>query len=336
MIRPERFLPQGEAVSLLLEQVRSGAMVHALLISGEAGMGKWTLACGLAAALLCQEKENQPCGKCRACLQMENLSHPDLIVLQKGVPISPDVKKAPARIPVDDIREMIRLTSVHAMEGERHAVLIRHGEDLGPEAQNALLKTLEDPPEGTYFLITSVQTNKILPTIVSRCRPLKLHPWGNDTVLRVLKENGVDDQHAVPAAAAAGGSIGTALRIAADAKYWDFRSEVIHDFMDCSSRSDILKISAKWKDRRGEADSAFSVLEELMNHLMHFSLHIPGVSAPGNDCPQKWRDFAAHAGPADYNRILDGLTLARKRTFHQVNFQATVEQLILMLMEAVG
>ena len=309
-------------------------MVHALLISGEAGTGKWSLARTIAAALLCQGKDEKPCGRCRACLQMENLEHPDLIVLQKGVPISPEIKKPRANIPVDDIREMIRRTSVHALEGNRHAVIIRHAEDMGHEAQNALLKTLEEPPEGTFFLLTCIRTNELLPTIISRCRPLKIHPWSENAVIRALREQGIAEERARHAAAAARGSIGAALKIAEDESYWQFRKEVTADFLQCPSRSEILKISTRWKDRKGEADALFSILEEELNQMLHRRF---GFAPEGEDeLPARWRTFAEEADPEKYTKLFDGLLLARKRTAAQVNFQAVVEQVILLLMEAIS
>jgi len=334
MYSPKQFQEQGESVRSLLEQIHTGRMVHALLISGEAGTGKWSLAQAIASALLCQGEGEKPCGKCRACLQMENLEHPDLIVLQKGVPISPEIKKPRANIPVDDIREMIRRTSVHALEGNDHVVIIRHAEDMGHEAQNALLKTLEEPPEGTFFLLTCIRTNELLPTIISRCRPLKMHSWSNATVMTVLREHGISEDRARHAAAAAHGSIGAALKTAQDESYWKFRKEVISDFLECPSRSEILKISTKWKDRKGEADALFSILEEELNQMLHRSLgQVPEVK---DTTPERWKKFAAQADTEKYTKLFDGLLLARKRTAAQVNFQAVTEQVILMLMEAIS
>ena len=309
-------------------------MVHALLISGEAGSGKWSLARTLASTLLCQGESGKPCGKCRACIQMEHLEHPDLTVLQKGAPISPEIKKPPANIPIKDIREMIRRVSVHALEGNRRAVIIRHAEDMGHEAQNALLKTLEEPPEGTFFLLTCIRTQDLLPTIISRCRPLKMRPWSEKTILKALREHGVPEDRARHAATAGRGSIGAALKIAEDESYWQFRKEVTADFLECPSRSEILKISTRWKDRKGEADALFSILEDSLSQMLHQRC---GTVPEGEaDIPARWKHFAGQAETEKFTKLFDGLLLARKRTAAQVNFQAVIEQVILLLMEAVS
>lgn len=90
----------------------------------------------------------------------------------------------------------------------------------------------------------------LLPTIVSRCRELKLHPWDDRTVLSVLEKHGVTGQRAQEALHVSGGSIGKALAVAGDEQYWQRRSEVMRDFFALERRSDILRISSTWKDRK--------------------------------------------------------------------------------------
>lgn len=322
-------------MSAMLHQVREGRMTHALMISGEAGVGKWTLAVGLAAMLLCESADpgSRPCGKCRSCIQMEKLSHPDVIVLEKGAPLVPTDTKTV--IPVSDVKEMTRRISLQGYENNGHIVLIHRAEDMNEASQNKLLKTLEEPPEGTFFLLTCRNTDLLLPTIVSRCRPLKLHPWGDRDIIGFLTDRGIEMSKAEPAAWESGGSIGQALKIAEDNEYWQFRDSVIHDFLGCRRRSDILPVSSKWKDQKDRADAVFSVLENCFSRLMHDSLN----ESTGGDMrgiPEAWRQFGERARPEDYVKILDAVALARKRVHFSVNFQAVTEQLILTLTEAAG
>ena len=338
MIHPESFLPQGEAVAALLCQARADRMTHAILITGESGVGKWTLAWGLAATLLCPQKDasRRPCGdqECRSCVQMENLSHPDLIVIRKGEPLVPSDTKTV--IPVSDIEEMIRRIGQQGFEGNRHVVIIRNAEDMQPASQNKLLKTLEEPPEGTFFLLTCPEPDLLLPTIVSRCRPVKLHPWTDQEILRMMREHGIaESARSRVAAEEANGSIGRALRMVSDEAYWEFREQIRKDFLSCSSRSDILDISTRWKDRKEDAEQLFEMLENIFSRMMRISLQRRnGSDSPGEELPARWKQFARAAGPAEYAALFDALSLARKRTIHQGNFQVIVEQLIFSLMEA--
>ena len=334
MISLRSFYPQGEAVVSLERQLQNERMTHALLICGEPGIGKWTLSQAIAAYLLCEDGgSGRPCGKCRSCIQLEQLEHPDLIILEKDRPLT--VSESKTVIPVSDIEEMIRRINRKGFQSDRHVVIIRHAEDMKAEAQNKLLKTLENPPDQTYFLLTCIKTDLILSTVLSRCRVLNLHPWGKEAVLRILEEHGITGSLAEKSAAASGGSPGRALQIAGDDSYWLFRREVCEDFFDVSSRSRILSVSNKWKDRKGETEMLFSVLENILHDMMHRSFQQDSLSLADDNIPDRWRDFTQRAGAEEYSRLFDSIQLARKRIAANVNFQAVIEQLLLIFMEAV-
>ena len=112
----QSFAEQGEWVFLLQRQIRENTLAHALLITGEEGVGKKTLADLLAAALLCRDPDLAPCGECRSCSQLRLNAHPDLIRIQKGKPIAPTESKTV--IPVTDIIELETRCASHPFEGE--------------------------------------------------------------------------------------------------------------------------------------------------------------------------------------------------------------------------
>ena len=130
--------------------------------------------------------------------------------------------------------------------------------------------------------------------------------------------------------------LGAALKNARDESFLRFREEVIRDFLECESRSGILKISTAWKDRKAEADALFSVLEDLLSRLRRISLRVQEPGTQAEEIPKRWMKFAENASAEDYVPLMDGLLLARKRAASMVNFQAVTEQLILTLMEAVS
>ena len=149
-------------------------------------------------------------------------------------------------------------------------------------------------------------------------------------------ENGTDEGRASHVASIARGSAGLAIKLSADEDFWNFRKEVIHDFLECPSRSEILAISTRWKDRKAESDLLFSIIEDFLNQLMHRSVHLTDSLATPSYCPEKWILFSEKALPEDYTRLFDGILLARQRADAMVNFQAVIEQVILLLMEAVN
>lgn len=176
------FKGQGALYDGLIRTLEEGTFVHAYLISGASGMGKRTLARLMAQYLLCTG-EHRPCGACPACIQVREGNHPDVMTVKPGVPLSPEVKAGLVGIPVDEIRYVISMVGQHTFVGGRRVVIIERAEKMNQPAQNALLKTLEEPLAGTIFLLLTESPELLLPTIVSRCRALKLHPWPDETVL---------------------------------------------------------------------------------------------------------------------------------------------------------
>ena len=325
------FARQGAVYDGLMKTLREGTFVHAYLISGMAGVGKRSLARALSQFLLCKG-ESKPCGVCAGCVQVMEGTHPDLTVVQPGVPINPEVDKGLKSIPVDEIRMVGELTARHAYEGGYRVVTILRAEKMTPQAQNALLKTIEEPPPDTVFLLVTDAPELLLTTIVSRCRSLKLHPWPDDVVLEVLRMHGVADARAREALDVSGGSIGRALSVATDEGFWQRRSDVMRDFFALESRSDILRVSGQWKDRRDQSDELLSDVEDMLRTLLLVCLGRRDASA-ASGFPAPWRRMAAQADVSAFVKLMDAVARARQLKGNQVTWQAVVERLLLSLME---
>ena len=325
------FARQGAVYDGLMKTLREGTFVHAYLISGMAGVGKRSLARALSQFLLCKG-ESKPCGVCAGCVQVMEGTHPDLTVVQPGVPINPEVDKGLKSIPVDEIRMVGELTAKHTYEGGYRVVVILRAEKMTPQAQNALLKTIEEPPPDTVFLLVTDAPELLLTTIVSRCRSLKLHPWPDDVVLEVLRMHGVADARAREALDVSGGSIGRALSVAADEGFWQRRSEVMRDFFALESRSDILRVSGQWKDRRDQSDELLGDVEDMLRTLLLVRLGRRDASA-ASGFPAPWQRMAEQADVSAFVKLMDAVARARQLKGNQVTWQAVVERLLLSLME---
>ena len=325
------FARQGAVYDGLLRTLEEGTFVHAYLISGMEGRGKKTLARLMAQYLLCTG-ERKPCGCCPSCMQMLEDNHPDLVTVQPGKPISTQVDAGRKTIPVEDIRAVIEITGRHTFEGGRRVVIIRQADKMTPGAQNALLKTLEEPVAGTVFLLVTDMPELLLPTIVSRCRSLKLRPWPDDVILDVLKKRGVADTRAREALHVSGGSIGRAIAVAADEQVWQRRSDVMRDFFALEGRSDILRVSNQWRERKDDAEELLTDVEDMIRSLMLVRLG-QREEATAAAYPAQWRQMAREGGLEAFVALLDAVSEARRLRGSQVTWQAVVEKLLLRLME---
>lgn len=192
------------AVHLLRQALEEGELSHAYLFTGPSGIGKGTLARALASALLCQGSP-RPCGECRSCRLVASGNHPDLFWVQPESEVG--------RLKVEQVRELQRhLSLTPNMASHRVAVLDRF-DQATPSAANALLKTLEEPPDFVVLILLAPDTDSLLPTIVSRCQVVPLRPIPVPQIARALQERwSLDAETARRLAHLSGGRLGWAVR----------------------------------------------------------------------------------------------------------------------------
>lgn len=202
----EGLLGNERLKSQLASAVRGGRLSHGYLISGPEGSGKRTLARLLAAAMECTGP-NAPCLACAACRKVLSGNHPDVITVDE-----PEKKQ----VPVDAIRKARADAFVRPNEGRRKVFLIPRAQDMGPAAQNALLKILEEPPSYGAFLLLAGAPEALLPTIRSRCVELRMAPLETDVLRAELARRypGRDERELAAAAAQSGGFLGRAMALA--------------------------------------------------------------------------------------------------------------------------
>ena len=239
----------------LAQVVARGTLPQSMIFSGPEGVGKHTAALALAQLLNCErpvpwpvdpdhraDSDDQPavrdsCGECAACRRIARAVHADLLVVKPG---------ESGTIKIDQIREAIDRSSYRPFEGRRRVVIIDDADALMPEVQNALLKTLEEPPPASTFVLVTARPDLLLPTVRSRCQQLRfgrLSP--SDVAAALMSNHGFDAAAAHAAAAAADGSIGRALE---------------RDVEDATAARDaaarLLTSAAAGKDPRRRLDAA--------------------------------------------------------------------------------
>lgn len=184
---------------------RSGRTSHCYLLCGPAGSGKRTLAGILAAALECTE-QNTPCGRCAQCHKVRSGSHPDVITVD-----DPEKKI----VPVDLIRGIQADAYVRPNEGRHKVYVIPRAQAMNENAQNALLKLIEEPPPYAVFLLLTDNAEKLLPTVRSRCAELRLEPVPQPQAVRWLAQQcpGQSQETLAAAYVRSGGYLGQAKQL---------------------------------------------------------------------------------------------------------------------------
>src|SRR5438309_8139692 len=194
---------------------------HAILIQSGEGLGEFEFAQACAQSLLCErpQPDRRACGTCHACIWFSLGNHPDfrLIVPESMAPDSREEgaepsKKRSEQIRIEQARELADFLAVGAHRGGLRVILIYPAETMNANTQNALLKNLEEPPPATVFLLVTTQSERLLATVRSRCLKFTLPFPPSDSVLRWLKEQGLE--HPEATLAGAGGAPLAALKAA--------------------------------------------------------------------------------------------------------------------------
>ncbi|MCX5978459.1 MAG: DNA polymerase III subunit [Chloroflexi bacterium] len=190
--RPARFATRGhDAAAAHLAALLADAPPHALLIVGPRGAGAGTLARDAVATLMCDAPvDGGPCGACRACRLIASGSHTDLVL------ISPS--GASDEIGIEPIRALAAGLALFSVEGGRRIALIERADRMNEAAQNALLKTLEEPPSRTHVILAAAEDSRLMPTIRSRCAVIRIGlPDANQASELLAERLGVDAPTAV-------------------------------------------------------------------------------------------------------------------------------------------
>ena len=245
---------QGAAVMALQQMLRQEQLPHAFLFTGLEGVGKRFLAKTLIAALLCQ-KHDRPCGTCPSCQQVELEEHGQMQVLRpEGTAIK-----------ISQIRDLLPRLLLSGGQS-RFFVLIDGAELMNQEAANSLLKMLEEPPAGVYFILLAQRQEQLLPTVRSRCCLVPLQKLAAPLLENLLQSRGFAPEEAALAASVAAGSLGEALRFLEEGRQ-ALRNEVWQALQD--SGKEVWRIGETWgKEERAQVQLRLRYLSLLLRDML--------------------------------------------------------------------
>jgi DNA polymerase-3 subunit delta' len=221
-------LGQETAVATLATALRRGRVHHAYRFEGPEGTGKELAAFALAQALLCTAGDPLGCGRCDACRRAVTVSserphtpiHPDVAIVEKAFYPPETIGRSRPEltdISVDQIRTIVLAHAAYPPhEGRARLFIVRRAEELSQSAANALLKTLEEPRQGTYFILLTARGDRLLNTIRSRTLPVRFGPLPDEVIRGILRARGVPDERHDLAVEIAAGSASAAIELCDD------------------------------------------------------------------------------------------------------------------------
>ena len=313
----------------LVEQLRrsaaSGRSSHAYLFLGGAGAGKRLIANTFAKALQC-EGEKRPCDSCKSCHAFNHGNHPDVIYFQ---PL-----KNGKTYTIEDVREqLLETVDLKPFQYEKKIYIIEKADTLNIQSQNALLKTLEEPPAHAVFLLLAERAEAFLPTILSRVVVMKIRPLSAETIADYLMQAGhlAEESHILSAYAQ--GRIGQALELVEDEGFREMRQDILGklEALPSMSEGDAYLLA---KDLEGyKNDLRFLDIMELWYRDL---LTAKSLREEGDLIQRDKKDaiFRAAKEPAALlAKKAAAVRTARMRLAQNANFRLTMEVMLMDLKE---
>ena len=306
------------AVAFLRRSMRHGRNRHAYLISGSRSLGKMKLARAYAMALNCENEESldRPCLECRACKAIDGGRDPDLIEVGPVDGLAPKI---------DEIRNVTRLLALKPFASRYRVAIFADFDLVAPPAQDALLKTLEEPPNYAIMILLANAAERILPTVRSRAQMLPLRPAPLELIKAELIGRGCDEERADLIARLSGGRVGWALAAIEDGETLAFRQDVLdllHDIL-AGTRLARMKASDKLSRRVGRDKAQLRhILEIWQTYWRDVSLQCyeSAVKPCNGDRRDEIRALALRTGPSNAVAAL----AATRRTLRTLDTNANL------------
>lgn len=324
----DKILGHENIISQLKIAVKNDKVSNAYIFNGEDGCGKTKIARAFAEALLCSEQTGEGCGKCHMCVQTASDNNPDIIWVKHD---------KPASIGVDDVREqLVDDIQIKPYNGGRKVYIIDEAEKMTTQAQNAILKTIEEPPEYAVILFLTNNAQTFLPTIISRCVIFNLKPLRTDEIKEYLmREYKVPEYQAKVGAAYSQGRLGKAISMVTSDDFSQIRDEALRLVKniyayDVPTLIDSVK---KVSDYKITINDYIDIIEMWYRDVLLFK-----VTKDANNLvfTEEINDIRKQASRSSYEgieNILNSCEVAKARLKANVNFDLAMELMFLNIKE---
>lgn len=317
-----------DIIKYIQNAVRENRVSHAYILNGQKGAGKKLLAGLFAATLLCEKGGQDPCGKCHSCKQAQSGNHPDIIWVTHDKPNS---------ISVDDIRKQVNNTiMMKPYQGPYKVYVIDQADMLTPQAQNALLKTIEEPPEYAVIMLLSENADILLDTINSRCVMLKLRNIKDTLIKKFLMETmEIPDYKADMCAAFAQGNMGRAIMLANSEHFNEIREDAVQllKYIHEMELSEIVQAVKQITIYKLEINDYLDIIMIWYRDVLIYKATKDMDKVVFKDQLQSIKNQAKKSSYEGIELILTSLEKAKARLKANVNFDLVMELLFLTIKE---
>ena len=317
-----------DIIRYMQSAVREDKISHAYIINGERGSGKKLLAELFAATLQCEAKGTDPCNVCHACKQSGSGNHPDIIRVQH---------EKPNTISVEDIRTQVNNDiMIKPYQGPYKIYIIAEADLMTPQAQNALLKTIEEPPAYAVIFLLTENGEMLLPTITSRCVMLKLRNIKDALIKKYLMEKmQIPDYKADVCTAFAQGNIGRAKMLANSEHFNEIHDDAIQllKYMGEMEQSEIVKAVKRINTYKLEINDYLDIIMIWFRDVLMYKATLDVEKVVFKNELNAIKERAKNSSYEGIERILEGLEKAKTRLKANVNFDLVMELLLLTIKE---
>lgn len=307
--------------------IKLGNLSHAYIINGEDGSGRQTLASALAKAIQCENltEKTDACGICKSCKQAESHNHPDIKY----------ITHEKASISVNDIREQLNNDiTIKPYSSEHKVYIIPDANKMTEQAQNALLKTIEEPPAYAIIILLTENADSLLPTIQSRCVTLTMNPLSKEEICNYLVNKlQMEPEQAQIATNYCQGNMGKAIRFASSSDFIDMKNQVLKLLKNADSM-DVPSIMDTIKDFSAHKNNITDYLDLML--LWYRDVLMFKVTKDANLLlySDEYSSISEHATKRNYEdieNIIAAIDKAKVRLKANVNFDVTIELMVLTM-----
>ena len=312
----------------LQNALSTGKVSHAYILNGEKSSGKEFIAKIFAMALQCEADGVEPCNECRSCKQTLSKNQPDIIYVSH---------EKPNTISVDDIRVQVNNdVGIKPYSSKYKVYIISEAEKMTQQAQNAILKTLEEPPAYAVIILLVSNINSLLPTILSRCVTLNMKPVQDKLVKKFLMEElKVPDYKADVCVAFARGNVGKAKLLAASEEFENIKSEALSllKYIKEMEMQEIIAAIKKINEYKLEIQDYFDIIAIWYRDVLLFKATNDANELVFREEISTIRKCAGRCSYEGIERVINALSTAKKRLDANVNFDLVMELLLLEIQE---